>query len=92
MNITRFIREKAVEQITSPRSRREEFESSVSYASEEFGGISFVGAALYGRARGVEQRGGHGMPPLRIARSFCRVVEFIFLSTFSEHLAARRWK
>jgi hypothetical protein len=91
--MARFLGEKLIERITGSRSEREEFELVVCDASEEFGGISFIGLqGQDGRYNGFSWTSERKFRRFfRAARTVLRVLEFVLLSMFSEHFAARRW-
>jgi len=85
MTTSGLIRQEAVERT---RNERDDCESFVNSASDEFGGFFFAVGVDPGVCPGLC----HQRPGGEFVRRLFRVIEFIVLSTFSEHLAARRWK
>ena len=89
MNI---ITEPVVEEVTATRNSREKLEMFSKDASDRIGGI-FVSVEAFQSERAQVARPAARVvgTPLQAIHRILRVLEFILLSLFSEHLASRRW-
>src|ERR1051325_9285448 len=89
MNI---IREQVVEEVITTSNSRDKISVFSKDASDHFGGIFVsVGAFQVERAEVARPAARINGRPLQPLRKIARVVEFVLLSLFSEHLASRRW-
>ena len=85
------IREQVVEEITGKRSGREELAMSKD-ASDWIGGIFVSVGAFQSKRAQVARPAARGEGrSLQAIHRIVRLVEFVLLSLFSEHLASRRW-
>jgi hypothetical protein len=89
MNI---IREQVVEEVTATPSGREGFSMFSKDASDRIGGI-FVSGGAFQRERAQVARPVARLEgtPLQAIHRTIRILEFVLLSLFSEHLASRLW-
>src|ERR1041385_4968315 len=89
MNI---IREQVVEEVIATSNSRDKISVFSKDASDHFGGIFVsVGAFRIERAKVARPAARINGRPLKAVRKIARVVEFVLVSLFSEHLATRRW-
>ena len=87
-----IIKEQLVDDVIATRSSREELAMFSKDASDRIGGIFVsVGAFQSNRAQVARPAGRVEGTLLQAIQRIVRVLEFVLLSLFSEHLASRRW-
>jgi len=87
-----IIREQVVDEVIATRSGREELALFSKDASDRIGGIFVsVGAFQSKRVQVAQPAARVEGTPLQAIQRIVRVIEFVLLSLFSEHLASRRW-